>query len=689
MQQNEQLSIGIRAAARRESAKLVESLNQESLYDQYIYQLSDFFRVPHALIPETPGVYSPLSALHFADVARKRHDIQIRSTRDATARFHHSGLEEVDEHQIRSDSGSSAASESLQASSKVSNYDIVAFADSAAPVSLLYQPTGSSCQQARFPDSIPPFPAMKPVSEEAKVEVEPVDSSLEVAAAPMPPQESFEYGSNFFIPLIPEQGVLNPQTNFFDFPADPQKDRSTLTTPRRRQSSASASSTVAAGPNMIVKRAKSRTVSRSQIESRFFAGEATQSPIAAALHPALIFNVSEVVMSGIPPRKMIEKCILSPIKAHCEAVSSTVQAMLVRSCFLAQHLTSARSFFAQEHGLLFSMYKQTLFRDLREAGESTVGRRKKYGASALNMLFQQCLDNNGGSSTIFGSDLVSIRLAPAKAQANDAVDILLSPRESTGPEAFPIKSIYETDRIQLHYAVEWPLNFFINAKTMTEYNKVFSLLMRISRAEFELQRHMTALAAKTKRIYRGDVFSQVIHKMQLLRMRLLHFVQTLRSYVGGRVLQTAAVGFGEIMSGARDLEHMLSLHNEFLQTLLERCMLSEPFSAIRSRVDAVLDLALLFGSTFDVEALMRSSESGNTLATSHLVKAHDTIDRELDKAVSVLLNVLGAIAERRRVTHRTFPAVSSFSFALTLLLVDEFLLKLDYNGFWRANKSDE
>lgn len=72
MQQHEQLSLAMRSAARKESAKLVESLNQQSLFDQYILKLGDFFGVSHAFQPETPGRLSPQSVFFFSDIERRR-----------------------------------------------------------------------------------------------------------------------------------------------------------------------------------------------------------------------------------------------------------------------------------------------------------------------------------------------------------------------------------------------------------------------------------------------------------------------------------------------------------------------------------------------------------------------------------------------------------------------------------------
>jgi hypothetical protein len=687
MQQHEQLSLGMRSAARRESAKLVESLNQDSLYDQYILKLGEFFGIPHAFQPDTPGKLSPQSLVFFSDVERRRQELQ-RSGIPRRQQFRRGSLSSSSEGENTepfmfddlSDAPSSSSSpSSYHSPTKLTKYDMVAYPESAAPVALLYNPSQSKSstqhRTRRVLGVLSPFPGIdRPEKNTIVFEDAAHLPAPALAAPPMPPQEDFDKNTHPFIPLMPDSGFDAPQTNFFDLQQPIWKETTPTPSsakPQKRFSSATPRvSTIAAGPNVVVQGSRSRTTSRSNVNSMFFGNVTTQPSMAASLHPSLVFNVGEIFLGGLPPRRMVEVCVLDPIKAHCHAVSSTIMSIMVRSCRLSDHLSSARAFFTQEHGLLFSMLQQTLFRDLRDSSSATSLRgRKKYGASALNMLFQQCLDLNGGSESIFGADLVSLRIAPsARVEATATKDddgLLLSPRDAVA-ESHSIKSIYESDRIRLHYAVEWPLNFFINSKTMAEYNKVFSLLTRLGRAEFELQRLITSLSAHAKRQRAlGDSLSDSIHRMQLLRMRLLHFVQTLRSYVANRVLQTAWDGFEDRLVNAKDLEDMLNIHNEFLRTLLDRCMLTDNFSAIRSRIDSILDLALLFGSTFDVEAIVRSAESGNDQATSHLGKAYITIDSELGKSVTFLLNVLGTIAEQRHVPHCT-PV--SFSGSLQLRL---------------------
>lgn len=140
--------------------------------------------------------------------------------------------------------------------------------------------------------------------------------------------------------------------------------------------------------------------------------------------------------------------------------------------------------------------------------------------------------------------------------------------------------------------------------------------------------------------------------MHVLRMRLLHFVQTIRSYVANRVLQTAWIGFEEKLIAAMDLEQMLGVHKQFLSTLMDRCMLSNQFTVIRQRIDAILDLALLFGSTFDVDAILAAHNDNHS--TASLIQSHNTIDLELSKSVTFLINVLSAVAEQNHVPHRSY-----------------------------------
>uniref|UniRef100_A0A671SKI4 Gamma-tubulin complex component n=1 Tax=Sinocyclocheilus anshuiensis TaxID=1608454 RepID=A0A671SKI4_9TELE len=101
------------------------------------------------------------------------------------------------------------------------------------------------------------------------------------------------------------------------------------------------------------------------------------------------------------------------------------------------------------------------------------------------------------------------------------------------------------DGLTLSYKVPWPVDIVISSECQKIYNQVFLLLLQIKWAKYSLDTlRFSDLTVAAKRQEGGqseestakEPINQQIHRMFLLRVKLMHFVNSLHNYIMTRVV---------------------------------------------------------------------------------------------------------------------------------------------------------
>lgn len=87
---------------------------------------------------------------------------------------------------------------------------------------------------------------------------------------------------------------------------------------------------------------------------------------------------------------------------------------------------------------------------------------------------------------------------------------------------------------------------------------------------------------------------QQIHRMFLLRVKLMHFVNSLHNYIMTRILHSTGLEFQHQVEEAKDLDQLIKIHYRYLSTIHDRCLLREKVSFVKEAIMKVLNLALMF-----------------------------------------------------------------------------------------------
>jgi gamma-tubulin complex component 3 len=159
------------------------------------------------------------------------------------------------------------------------------------------------------------------------------------------------------------------------------------------------------------------------------------------------------------------------------------------------------------------------------------------------------------------------------------------------------------DIFVLRYQVELPLNSIFNEIAMSEYTRIFKLLWKIKRLFFYMNAYQeTSSFIKLQEL---DDVRSILHKCQMLRLEIQHFINNLYHYLMVEIHESAWNCFLKSVEKARNFDEILSAHSNFLQTILERAFLNKENEKILQRLHKMLALGLRF--KFSQEILIKSA----------------------------------------------------------------------------------
>ncbi|XP_077462813.1 gamma-tubulin complex component 5 [Stigmatopora argus] len=158
--------------------------------------------------------------------------------------------------------------------------------------------------------------------------------------------------------------------------------------------------------------------------------------------------------------------------------------------------------------------------------------------------------------------------------------------------------------LTLSYKVPWPVDIVISSECQKIYNQVFLLLLQIKWAKYSLDTlRFSGFIEFPKKVEGAPTddakqkerpVKQQIHRMCLLRVKLMHFVNSLHNYIMTRILHSTGLEFQHQVQEAKDLDQLIKIHYRYLATIHDRCLLREKVSFVKEAIMKVLNLVLIF-----------------------------------------------------------------------------------------------
>ncbi|ERE79024.1 gamma-tubulin complex component 5 isoform 1 [Cricetulus griseus] len=264
---------------------------------------------------------------------------------------------------------------------------------------------------------------------------------------------------------------------------------------------------------------------------------------------------------------------------HC---CGNLMQTLKRDFRLVEYLQAMRNFFLMEGGDTMYDFYTSIFDKIRE-------KETWQNVSFLNVQLQEAVGQR------YPED--SLRLSISF----ENVD--------TTKKKLPVHTL---DGLTLSYKVPWPVDIVISVECQKIYNQVFLLLLQIKWAKYsldvllfgELANAAERSQGKEDNLCEEDTLSQFgppkeslrqqIHRMFLLRVKLMHFVNSLHNYIMTRILHSTGLEFQHQVEEAKDLDQLIKIHYRYLSTIHDRCLLREKVSFVKEAIMKVLNLALMF-----------------------------------------------------------------------------------------------
>lgn len=155
--------------------------------------------------------------------------------------------------------------------------------------------------------------------------------------------------------------------------------------------------------------------------------------------------------------------------------------------------------------------------------------------------------------------------------------------------------------LRVHYTLSWPIANIIKAESMEVYQRIFTFVAQIHRAQYLLQRHTFS-----KRASVSDGRSLLlIHR---LHHQLLWFVNTILAYTTDIVLSASTTDMRTNIRGTEDVDSLIRVHEQYISQLQDRCLLTKQHEPIRQAVISLLDLTVLLSDMQASDARQASLE---------------------------------------------------------------------------------
>ncbi|XP_062484607.1 gamma-tubulin complex component 5 isoform X2 [Pezoporus occidentalis] len=278
----------------------------------------------------------------------------------------------------------------------------------------------------------------------------------------------------------------------------------------------------------------------------------------------------------------LRSCLYPHIdKQYLECCGNLMQT-LKKDYRLVEYLQAMRNFFLLEAGDTMYDFYTSIFDKIRE-------KETWQNVAFLNVQLQEAV----GQRYPEDSARLSISF--------ESVD--------TAKKKLPVHTL---DGLTLSYKVPWPVDIVISLECQKIYNQVFLLLLQIKWAKYSLdvlRFDELVCAAENPQVKEGTslqqgmlpLFSpqpenikQQIHRMFLLRVKLMHFVNSLHNYIMTRILHSTGLEFQHQVEEAKDLDQLIKIHYRYLSTIHDRCLLREKVSFVKEAIMKVLNLVLMF-----------------------------------------------------------------------------------------------
>ncbi|KAI7889635.1 Spc98 family-domain-containing protein [Mucor mucedo] len=255
--------------------------------------------------------------------------------------------------------------------------------------------------------------------------------------------------------------------------------------------------------------------------------------------------------------------------------ADTLNKVLHNNCRLSEQLKSLASIYLMLENDLMHSFCEVLFKQIDD-------NELWFDKQILNSTFSEACEISGYDETVY-------------IQVEQTDDV--SPPNT-------ITSFLEL--ISFKVEIPWPLNNFIQREHLENYSKISSLLLRLKRAKYIMEKK-TLFGGRTD--YQNN--DQNAMQFYSVRMKILWFINSFWRYIMTTILHAETIEFRKKLSVSKDADEITKLHTLYINTIVDRCLLNDKMSAIRKAVIGIFDMTEQMAVLFKKYMRLSSDDACN------------------------------------------------------------------------------
>ncbi|CAG9863087.1 unnamed protein product [Phyllotreta striolata] len=268
----------------------------------------------------------------------------------------------------------------------------------------------------------------------------------------------------------------------------------------------------------------------------------------------------------------LRECVRMPLVTQTKLINEEMLRYFVEDLEYINHLSSLRDFFFIQDG--------------------------EFGRHITDKLFTRLYEAD------VPSELINCRIL--KDLVFDALDMSYKKQKFTSYLSFKINNIPTCfdlgdpnvlDCLSLTYKVDWPLNIVLPSDVITKYDEVFRFLIKLSRVSWVLKKIFLELKVLARETGKKEIYlmsSPQYRKLHQCRHIMAHFVQTLKNYVVGEVLQSNWAKFESKLANVESLDELYETHTEYIKNILFMCLLTQKMIVLKNVINKTFKVILKF-----------------------------------------------------------------------------------------------
>lgn len=309
--------------------------------------------------------------------------------------------------------------------------------------------------------------------------------------------------------------------------------------------------------------------------------------------------------------EVVKYCIGDPLKAaHKEAVSHLL-ALFSDALGLEHAFSLIRSIFLMESGEYMTPFLNDLFTKL-ERDEVLDN------AFELNLSFAEVFQ---GWKWAFSLDSLRFVLEG---------------------EPQPAITLEATHHLQLHYDPPSLLELIFDRATMLKYETLFGFLIQVKRAIYCI----------SDMKWQDKVAKQPhMHLFVLFQRELRHFIHSFEVYLFQQILSVGALKFHLSRAKATSVDEIRSLHQAYLDKIIERCLLGQKALPIYKAVCAVFECCIRFKHLVRKIASLTPAVPDYETEVRDCKRNLEDLKEHFKRSNWFLIQILSKQAQRKQAVH--------------------------------------